>query len=281
VADSKISALSAASAAALANELAINEAGTSKKLTVQQILDATGILAASGVAALADEALVAQSDVAKSMSVQKILDAEGLLAAAAAPSAAQTVAISQSSVAKALSLTQLVTYLQTLGMPRVIKLGSQHSISSATATKVTGLDMTLEAGTYVYKYSLLVQQATSTGDGPQFGINFSTGTATVKAHGLWFWDATSAITAQTFIMDNVGVKGFGYIDGVASNAYTTTAPDMGTTVGVTATGSNLLAMLEGIIVVTVTGNLELWRASEGANASTTEVGSSLVVIRTA
>lgn len=211
MADAKISALTAASAAAGANELAINEAGTSKKLTV----------------------------------------------------------------------TQLVTYLQTLGMPRVLKLTGQHSISSATATKVTGLDMTLEAGTYTYMYSLLVQQAASTSDGPQFGINFSTGTATVKAHGYRFFDATSAITAQTYIIDNVGVKGFGYISGAASNAYTTTSPDMGTTVGVAATGVNLFVILEGIILVTVQGNLELWRASEGANASTTEVGSSLVVIRTA
>lgn len=37
MADTKISALSAASAAALANELAINEAGTSKKITLTQV----------------------------------------------------------------------------------------------------------------------------------------------------------------------------------------------------------------------------------------------------
>ncbi len=184
-------------------------------------------------------------------------------------------------VTKNFTMTQLVTYMQTLGMPRVLKLGSQHSIASTTGTKVTGLDMTLDAGTYVYTYSLIVQQAASTGDGPQFGINFSTGTATVHLEGWRFWDATSAITAQTFIVDNVGVKGFGYVSGGASNAYTTTAPNMGTTVGVTATGSNLFVVIEGIIVVTAQGNLELWRAADGANASTTEVGSSLVVIRTA
>ena len=39
MADTKISALTAATAAAAANELAINEAGTSKKLTVAQIQD--------------------------------------------------------------------------------------------------------------------------------------------------------------------------------------------------------------------------------------------------
>ncbi len=247
MADTKISALTAAGAAALANELAINEAGTSKKVTVQQILDAADVLSAAAAMATTDSFAVIQSAAAK----------EGTLA-------------------------QLVTLLKAAnGMPRVLKLGSQHSISSTTATKVTGLDMTLEAGTYVYKYDLLIQQATSTSDAPQFGINFSTGTAAVKAHGLRFWDATSVITAEAHIMDNIGSKAFGYISGMASNAYTTTAPDMGTTVGVAATGVNIYAIIEGIIVVTVQGNLELWRASEGANASTTEVGSSLTVIRTA
>lgn len=246
MADTKVSALTAVATAALTSEIPVNEAGTSKKATVQQVLDAVDTLSAASSIAAANEMLLVQS-----------------------------------AAAKAMTLTQLVTYLQTLGMPRVLKLGSQHSISSATGTKVTGLDMTLEAGTYTYQYNLIIQQATSTSDGPQFGINFSTGTAAVHLEGVRWWDATTAITAQTFIMDNVGVKGFGYIDGVASNAYTTTAPNMGTTVGVTATGSNILAILEGIIVVTVQGNLELWRASEGANASTTEVGSSLSVVRTA
>jgi hypothetical protein len=146
---------------------------------------------------------------------------------------------------------------------------------------VTGLDMTLEAGTYTYQYNLLVQQATSTSDAPQFGINFSTGTAAVKAHGLRFWDASTAITAAVHIMDNIGIKTAGFIDGMVSNAYTTTSPDMGTTIGVAATGANIFCIIEGIIVVTVQGNLELWRSAEGANASTTEIGSSLTVIRTA
>jgi hypothetical protein len=247
MADTKVSALSAATVA-LAQEIPVNDAGTSKKLTVQ-----------------------------------KVLDAADLLSAAAALASANSFALIQSGVAKEATLTQLLTWLQQVafGMPRVLKLGSQHSISSTTGTKVTGLDMTLEAGTYVYKYDLLIQQAVSTSDAPQFGINFSTGTAAVKAHGLRFWDATTAITAAVHIMDNIGIKAAGFIDGMVSNAYSTTAPDMGTTIGVAATGANIYCIIEGIIVVTVQGNLELWRAAEGANASTTEVGSSLTVIRTA
>ena len=245
MADTKVSALSAATVA-LAQEIPVNDAGASKKLTVQKVLDATDLLADAAALADANKLLVIQSGAAK--------DA---------------------------ALTALVTYLQTKGMPRIARLGSQHSVSSTTGTKVTGLDMTLEAGTYTYQYNLLVQQATSTSDAPQFGINFSTGTAAVKAHGLRFWDASTAITAAVHIMDNIGIKTAGFIDGMVSNAYTTTSPDMGTTVGVAATGANIFCIIEGIIVVTVQGNLELWRSAEGANASTTEIGSSLTVIRTA
>jgi hypothetical protein len=247
VADTKISALTAVGTPALTDQFAVNQGGTSKRETLQQIHDAIDLLSAA--AALAD---------------------------------ANSIAVVQSGVAKEAALTALVTYLQAAkGMPRVARLGSQHSVSSTTGTKVTGLDMTLEAGTYQYKYDLLIQQATSTSDAPQFGINFSTGTAAVKAHGLRFWDATTAITAAVHIMDNIGIKTAGFIDGMVSNAYTTTAPDMGTTIGVAATGVNIYCIIEGIIVVTVQGNLELWRAAEATNASTTEVGSSLTVIRTA
>jgi hypothetical protein len=210
VADTKISALSAVAAAATTNELAVNEAGTSKKVT----------------------------------------------------------------------LAQVETLLKARGMPRVLALGSQHSIASTTGTKVTGLDMTLEAGTYVFRYALIIRQAASTSDAPQFGINF-TGTSTTKNFILSFADATTVITAAVHIMDNVGIKGAGFMEAMAHNALSTTAPNMGTTVGVAATGADILCFIDGLIIVTVAGNLELWRAAEGANASTTEVGSSLIVHRTA
>jgi hypothetical protein len=42
-----------------------------------------------------------------------------------------------------------------------------------------------------------------------------------------------------------------------------------------------MVQITGLIVVSVSGNMELWHASEDANATTVEVGSSLVVIQTA
>lgn len=189
--------------------------------------------------------------------------------------------VNDGGTSKKATIDQIVTYLQaSCGMNRVKRLGSQHSVSSTTGTKVTGLDITLEAGTYTFEYALMVRSA-NTGDGPQFGINFSTGTATVVNFVLIFPDNSAALTAEVHIMDAVGSKSFGFISGMAHNAYSTTAPNLGTTVGVSATATNHPCWIKGIMIVTVSGNLELWEAAEGSNAATVEVGSSLVVVRTA
>jgi hypothetical protein len=203
------------------------------------------------------------------------------LSAASVGAAANEFAINEAGTSKKLTLAQIETYLETRGLPRVVALASQHSIASTTGTKVTGLDMALEAGTYVFRYSLITRQATSTGDAPQFGINFSTGTVTKKNFILSFADANPALTANSYVMDDVGVKTAGFFDAMAHNAFSTTAPNLGTTVGVATLASDILCFIDGVLVVTVAGTLELWRAAEGVNASTTEVGSSLVVIRTA
>lgn len=209
MADTKISALAAASAAAAANELAINEAGTSKKITI----------------------------------------------------------------------TQLQTLLQTLGMPRITRLGSQHSISSTAGTEVTGLQQTLEAGTFTFTYWLIVRSATGTVS-PMYGVNF-TGTHTVLNMHMRYADDTTALTGQVGEADNQGNTGFGFIGGMAQNTESTTAPNMGHTVGVGATAADILIIIDGLIIVTVTGDLEFWHSSETNTATSIEVGSSLVVTRTA
>jgi hypothetical protein len=203
VVDTKISALTAASAAAGANELVINEAGTSKKLTVAQLQDLLGI-------------------------TKKRLTAD-------------------------------------------------HAISSTTGTEVTGLEVaSLTAGTYDFKYCLLVQSATTT-VGPMLGVNF-TGTATVFMH-FRFADASASLAAEVHSMDNVGSLGFGFISGMAHNAFSSAAPNMGTTVGVSTINTNILCFIEGKLIVTATGNLELWHSSETATSTTVKAESSVSVVR--
>jgi len=165
--------------------------------------------------------------------------------------------------------------------PRTKALGSDHAISATSATEVTGLGpMVLEPGTYTFKFSVIVQSATATVS-PKLGINF-TGTSTVQNFIWSFADLTTAITAQTFGMDDEGVNTFGYISGMASRTFTTTAPNFQTTVAtaVAAINTNIICFIEGVLVVTAVGDLELWHGSETATSTTVKAGSSLVVQRT-
>lgn len=193
--------------------------------------------------------------------------------------AAQEIPVNDAGTTKKMSLTQLVTYLKTIGFPRITRLNSQHSISSTTGTEITDLSQTLEAGTYNFQYTLIVRSATTT-VGPMVGVNF-TGTAAVKTMIAFWGDASGSLLAETHNMDDQGVLGTGFISGMANKAYSTTAPNMGTTVGVATAASDTPMVIVGVLIVTASGDLELWHSSETATATSVEIGSSLVVIRTA
>lgn len=177
------------------------------------------------------------------------------------------------------TLATLITYLQSLGLPRTKKVGSTHSNSTVTGTKVTDLDLTLEAGTYMFDYRLIVRSATAT-TGPMIGVNFS-GTAAVKTMICYWGDASGSLLAEAHNMDDQGVLGTGLISGMVNKAYTTTSPNMGTTIGTATAASDTPMFVQGLVIVTASGNLELWHSSETTTATTIEVGSSLSVIRTA
>jgi hypothetical protein len=214
MADTKISALSAAAAAAVANELAINEAGTSKKI----------------------------------------------------------------------SITQLVTLLQTLGMPRVKKLTSNHTLASATGTEVTDLSMTLEAGTYTFDYYLIEQSSVIT-VAPLFNFNF-TGTVTVANWWFQYADLSATLlaaigtTAHDTSTATLGFQMAKAEDDEATSGAGTMGPSA-TTNAVQTIDTNILVKITGLLVVTVSGDMELWHSSEAANNTSLMAGSSLVVIRTA
>jgi len=208
MADTKISALVAASVAAVANELAINEAGTSKKISV----------------------------------------------------------------------TQLVTFLQTLGMPRVTRLKSQHANSTTSGTIVTDLTQTLEVGTFAFDYRLIVRSATATVS-PLYGVQFL-GTGNPK---MWmqYADASATLLAALNTADNDSTIALGFAMAQAKDVKSAAAPNMGHAGGVGAINTDIMIQITGIMVVTASGDLQLYHASETATATSIEVGSSLIVHRTA
>ena len=203
------------------------------------------------------------------------------LTAVATPAGTDELPVNQGGVSKKLTLAQIETHLRSRGMPRITRLNTLHSISSVTATELTELSQTLEAGTYNARWSLIVRSAT-TSVSPLLGVNF-TGTAAVKSFIFWFADASTSLLAELHTMDDEGVNTFGFISGRATKTYTTTAPNLGSTatLAVATAATDTLVVIEGILIVTASGDLELWHSSETATATSVEIGSSLVVIRTA
>jgi hypothetical protein len=206
------------------------------------------------------------------------------LTAVVTPATTDELAINQSAVSKRMTLAQLETHLQSRGMPRVKSCSSQHSVSSTTPTEVTDLSMTVEAGTYVFDYSLILQSATVT-VGPQFNWNF-TGTTTKSNWWFEYADLSSTLLAAIGTMaHDTSTSTLGFLMAKAEDDEATSATgNMGpiaTTNSVQTINTNILAKIRGLLVCSTSGDIALWHGSETATATSVEVGSSLVVVRTA
>jgi hypothetical protein len=197
------------------------------------------------------------------------------LPAASALETTNTFPVDQSGTAGEATFAQLETLLQAAnGAVRVT------TVTGITGTEVTTLSQTLEAGTYTFKYTLLTQSGTST-TGVGLGINF-TGTAATKVFARRnVATITTASNGLTEEESGAALVTGGVLNGWASKTYTTTAPNM-MAEGVGAINADLLDIIEGLIIVTVSGDLELWHSSQIAATTTlVKIGSALVVTRVA
>ena len=165
-------------------------------------------------------------------------------------------------------------------MPSVLQLGSNYTNATTTGTEITGLSFTLPAaGTYYVKWLLFMQSAATT-TSPKFGVNY-TGTATrMMAHARFPSAGVSAATGQ--IEGSVNATTGQVWAYAASVTETTTAPDLGPWTGVVTANENCLIEVSALIVVSDTGDLELWCGSEVSTSTITIVtGSSGILTRTA
>lgn len=158
----------------------------------------------------------------------------------------------------------------------VARLSANQSNSTTTPSEVSGLTVATGTGTYAFKYYLITQSAATT-TGQRFSVNHD-GTVTEFVY-LWRWVDTSA-TASTAAADQDAVGAAGQAVGAMAARAKSTA-GAGTTISVDSANADMLIIIEGIAVVTVAGNLELWHGSEVAAASTVKAGSSLLLTKTA
>lgn len=167
-----------------------------------------------------------------------------------------------------------VVYAATSPQLRTVKLGSDQSNATTTATEVTGMSLTTGTGTFNFQYKLITVTS-ATGTTPKFAINH-TGTLTAINYFVYTTSA-NALAADGVVDGDISLTTGGLFNVNAARAKSTTA--------LTAfvshdTTTDVMYIIDGIMVCTVDGDIELWHGSETAASTTVKAGSSLVLIRT-
>jgi len=194
--DTKISALTAATAAAAANELAINEAGTSKKLTVDLLREF----------------------------------------------------ICKRAAANTVAAGEFITWL-------VLAANSSNIVLNVLTTvmTITGVGV----GRYHYRCMLIYQSDTAT-----VGIDVAVNHTGTTTQFLAEWRACSTRpTASTGAPTMISVGATGNIYD-AQGTRTKNAVIGGGTVSVDTASADMMMMIEGFFVVSVSGDLEIKMATE-------------------
>lgn len=164
------------------------------------------------------------------------------------------------------------------GTEYVASLGSQFDSSSTTAAEVTGLQVSLPgAGTYFFTYLLFVQAAATT-TGCKMSVNFTGGVTRFACFQRW---SDVSATASTAVPDQDNIGAAGHVMGSFASRAVSTA-GRGVTLSVDTANSDMLFIIEGSLVASGAGDLELYFGSEvGAAQTSVMVGSAVYVTQAA
>jgi hypothetical protein len=156
-------------------------------------------------------------------------------------------------ISKKITLADIQTFL---GYVRKTLGSDTGTISSATKVKATNLDQTLTTGTWMFDYCIVYRSDTLT-TGMVFGVNFSGTKTTFIAEGTQTEATTSASTGAADQLHGT----FGLKSGGAIRSPSTTASIGGST-SVDTINVDMMFWIKGVIVVTVSGDLQLYYSSE-------------------
>jgi len=136
------------------------------------------------------------------------------------------------------------------------------SVTSTLAAKMTTTGV--RPGTWKFKYTI-IYQSSSTTVGVQFGINHTgtTGEFAARRDYISVGQAASGGIAD----GNTAVAAAALVEGKAGNAINAVIGS--TTTGVSVANEDIIEVIEGIVVVTATGSLELLMAREAAAGTIT------------
>ena len=163
--------------------------------------------------------------------------------------------------------------------PHCFSLGSSATANSTTTgAEITGLTIPVGVGTYQFQYTIRYQAAATT-TGVAFAVNH-TGTAAVFAANLSLMESTTAASTGAATQAGFATTTLRLMSGSSTRTKATTAVNLGASISVDSINSDMLAIIDGFIIVTADGNLALWHASEVAASSQVMAGTQLILTRT-
>lgn len=152
--------------------------------------------------------------------------------------------------------------------------GDAAENETTAMVKITGLDQTVGAGTWVFEYYILAQSADVL-NSMKFAVTHS-GTTNIFIYNLYF--PSAGVTAATGAVDQECNTTTGQVWAFEGTRVKNTT--LGPTTGVDTANSNILYRISGICTVTVSGNLQLYHGSELAQANGTIVKANSCLILT-
>lgn len=174
------------------------------------------------------------------------------------------------------NLTNWATVTTNQLTTRIISLSVADTNSTTTGEKVSALDATTGTGKFKFEYWLRYQSSQTT-NGVKFSVNHSGGGVDYFVANMRYGSTGGA--AATADATQAGNSATGNIHESFTTRTLSITPNLGPTVGVDAANSNMLAVIEGLISVTTNGVLQLYHASETANASSIQPGSALILTK--
>lgn len=161
------------------------------------------------------------------------------------------------------------------GDPLMRSTHADRTTASTSLTAVTDLTLPLGLGVYVFNY-ILIQQSAATTTGQLSSVNF---TGTKGIFGYWkTWLAPVSTASDDVATGAFTTAAGGVLSGYA--ARTPTNAGTGSITDVDVINVDVMVQIQGIISVTVAGNLELYWAPEAAANATLKQGTSLLAWRT-
>ncbi len=162
--------------------------------------------------------------------------------------------------------------------PMTVKaLSSADTVGTIALAKVTNFDQVMGIGTWKFEY-LINYQAAALSTGIRLSVNH-TGTVTTF---VWQFRWVDVIATASSAAPKQGISALAAgqcLGAFPARGKSTTS--IGTTLSVDTINADMLIIIEGLAIVTVSGNLELWHGSEVAANTTVKAGSSLILTKIA